>query len=112
MEKMTQSKQKFDFIYNPKLDIKEPVLYVPLNYLSATEKAEYFLEANKIAAEIPSKIQQLDKQYMQLHDELAGNDEHFFDLFEEMNQISEKICELNVLYLRIEGHFIQRDGAL
>lgn len=114
MSKRMDTQEKYDFSYNEFLDIREPVVVAPIDDWTAEEWSEFHAEASKIAAEIPYKIKLLDIEYMDKHEQLGEHvDEHnFFELMDELTKISEKICALNVLYLNLEGKFIQSDNPL
>lgn len=113
MQKTKSEGTKFVFEYNPKIKLKVPVLKVPLEQLNAAELSEYQYEASKLAADIPAEISQLDQVYMEKYTQLQeAKEQHFFQKMNELNIISDAICELNVLYLKIQGQFLQSDRPL
>lgn len=101
---------KFNFIYDDRIEMDMPVIYVPIEQWNPEDKVEFFDRTQGISSKIPSKIQEFDKRYMKKYDELQYHPEMFFEIMEELNDLSGKISELNVLYLRIEGKFLHSDG--
>lgn len=101
---------KFNFVYDDRTELEVPVIYVPMEYWEPQEKAEFYDRAQSITSKIPAKILELDKRYMTKYEELQENPDDFFTIMDELNDLSGKISELNVLYLRIEGHFLQSGG--
>ncbi|RKD25086.1 hypothetical protein BEP19_04500 [Ammoniphilus oxalaticus] len=100
---------KFKFEYNEKIELEKPLILVPMERWNQREIDEYYGKARKISAQIPSRIRQLDEQYMEKYESLQLNPDDFFEIMEELNGISSKISELNALYLKIEGKHLQSD---
>lgn len=101
---------KFNFIYDDRIELEMPVIYVPLEQWNPEETAEFFDKTQGISSKIPAKIHEFDKRYMKKYEELQHQPEMFFEIMEELNDLSGKISELNVLYLRIEGTFLHAGG--
>jgi hypothetical protein len=100
----------YRFVYDPRIEIEVPVLTKPLDSFSKEDLDSFYEQAQMISAKIPAKIQELDKRYMAKYDMLHDHPELFFEIMDELNEISGKISELNVWFLHLEGRFIQTDG--
>lgn len=101
---------KFDFIYEPRIELEMPVIHIPMEDWEAAEVAEFYDKAQSITAKIPAKILEFDKLYMRKYEELQARPDDFFEIMDDLNELSGKISELNVLYLRIEGSFLHAGG--
>lgn len=99
----------YTFDYDKRLGIDLPVLNVPFESLDEDERGKFFKELRAISASIPEKIKLLDEEYMEKYEELEKDIDNFYEIMDELNDISKKISELNVWFLKIEGHFIQQD---
>ncbi|RXT04133.1 hypothetical protein [Ammoniphilus sp. CFH 90114] len=101
---------KYTFIFDDRIELDMPVIYVPVEQWDQEETAAFFEKTQGITSQIPAKIQEFDKRYMQKYEELQHRPESFFEIMDELNELSGKISELNVLYLRIEGTFLHAGG--
>ncbi|MFC4077169.1 hypothetical protein [Salinithrix halophila] len=98
----------YERVHDERLRVDRPVLYVEYESLSEGEQQEFELLCQEICAQIPPRIKAFEEIYMDRFEALhqAENDEAFYHLLEEMNDISSRIADLNVLFLHIEGNFI------
>lgn len=96
------------FKQDKELGIKVPVFNIPFYELTEKEQKKLLSEARKEIAKIPTRIKELDEQYLNLYQQLETKPEHFFDIMEELNHLSVQICALNVWFYQIEGYFIQQ----
>jgi len=101
---------KYAFVYDPRIEMNMPVIYEPMEEWTSEEMAHFNDQALSITAQIPAKILEFDKRYMKKYDALEEDPERFFEIMEDLNELSGKISELNVLYLRLEGKFLQTGG--
>ncbi len=101
---------KFNFIYDPRIELDMPVIHIPMENWEAAEIADFYDKTQAITSKIPAKILEFDKIYMKKYEELQSRPEDFFEIMEALNDLSGKISELNVLYLRIEGSFLHGDS--
>jgi hypothetical protein len=101
---------KFGFEYNPRIELEVPVFFVPFEQLTQQDLAEFYHEVQMVTSKIPVKIQELDRRYMANYEKLEERPDQFFEIMDELNEISGKISELNVWFLNLEGKFIQTDG--
>jgi hypothetical protein len=101
---------KYEFMYNSRVEIDMPVIHVPLEQWDTDERAHFYEKAQTVSSKIPAKILEFDKLYMKKYDELQQHPEAFFEIMDELNELSGKISELNVLYLRLEGTFLHAGG--
>jgi hypothetical protein len=100
---------KYALKQDERLGVMKPVLFVPYEELSDHEQAEFELMCQKVCAKIPEAIKTLERTYMDYFEQLDQVDEtRFYDLMGEMNEISSCICDLNLLYLWIEGNFLAK----
>lgn len=99
------AKPAFEFRYDEEIDLMRPVLHVDYESLNPEERQEFEWRLQQVSAQIPDRIQQFEQDYMHLYETLKAteDDEAFFRINEEMNKVSKKISELNLLYLQIEG---------
>lgn len=101
---------KFNFIYDPRIELDMPVIHIPMEAWEAAEIAEFYEKTQAITSKIPAKILEFDKLYMRKYEELQVRPDDFFEIMDDLNELSGKISELNVLYLRIEGTFLHAGG--
>lgn len=101
---------KYEFVYDPRTEIDMPVIYTPFEEWSTEEKSEFYQKTQVISSKIPAKILEFDKRYMNKYEELHDKPDAFFEIMDELNELSGKISELNVLFLRIEGTFLFSGG--
>ncbi|HJV47495.1 MAG TPA: hypothetical protein VJ824_17390 [Bacillota bacterium] len=101
---------KFEFVYDPRIELNSPIIKIPVEEWTTEDLHQFYEEAQDVTAKIPAKILEFDKIYMQKYEELQYRPEDLFDIMEELNELSGKICELNVLYLRLEGKFLYSGG--
>ncbi|WP_134701484.1 hypothetical protein [Ammoniphilus sp. YIM 78166] len=100
---------KYNFVYDRRIELDMPVIYVPFEEWNSEETAAFYERTQGITSKIPAKILEFDKRYMKKYEELQSRPEAFFEIMDELNELSGKISELNVLFLRLEGTFIQSD---
>jgi hypothetical protein len=98
---------KYTFKYDPRIELDVPFLYVPFEEFSQEEKTEFYSQIQDVTAKIPAKILELDRHYMNKYQELDTRPDDVFEIMYELTELSKKICELNVLFLHLEGRFIQ-----
>ncbi len=105
MQVMKMAKPAFEFRYDEEINLMRPVLHVDYESLNLEERQEFDWGLQQISAQIPDRIQQFEQEYMNLYETLKSteDDASFFRINEEMNKVSKKISELNLLYLHIEG---------
>ncbi|SFS47022.1 hypothetical protein [Marininema halotolerans] len=103
------SKTTYELVFDQRLQIRKPLLHVDYEELSLEEQEQFEWLCQEICAEIPPRIQELEAIYMKSFEVLyfAEDDATFFQLTTEMNELSCLIADLNVLFLHIEGKFIQ-----
>lgn len=99
--------QEFEFVYDEEIGIEKPILYVPLERLSQSDRSILFHKIEQISGQIPERIRELEEQYEQMYNAYTqqepANDEQFYDNMEAINALSRKIGELNIWYLRMQG---------
>lgn len=100
---------KYSFFYNEKLGIKTPELHVEFEEMLPSEQDELLTKARKEAAKIPDRIKQFEEIYMQTYNDLENYPERFFELMDQLNELSAIIFELNIWFYKIEGKFLQQD---
>lgn len=102
------NKAPFSFVFDPRLGLKRPCLYIEYEELTSEQQEAFELGCLQICAEIPEQIRQLERQYMIYYAQLADvADESVFDeLNAKMNDLSSRINDLNLLYLTIEGTYL------
>ncbi|MBA4492726.1 hypothetical protein ACFO25_09475 [Paenactinomyces guangxiensis] len=98
----------YEIRFDERLGIDRPVLHVDYETLSDEVQQEFEMKCQQICARIPERIKRFEREYMERFEALkeAEDDEIFFNLTDEMNEISKIICDLNILFLYIEGTFI------
>ncbi|MBD1373168.1 hypothetical protein IC620_12460 [Hazenella sp. IB182357] len=97
----------YEIYFDDRLGMNRPRLLVDYDSLSAEQQQEFELKCQEICSYIPERIKAFESRYMSYYEQLKeADDETFFLYNEEMNQISEIICDLNLLYLYIEGNFL------
>lgn len=102
------SDQPYELCYDTRLQIERPYLHVRIDELSEVEREAFEVVCQQVCSRIPVQIQVFEKKYMERFTALesAEEDDMFFDLLQEMNEISSCISDLNVLFLQIEGRFL------
>ncbi|MBA4544174.1 MULTISPECIES: hypothetical protein [Thermoactinomyces] len=98
----------FEFRYDQRLGIKRPFLHQEYEALSKELQDEFELKCQEICSQIPERVKMLEREYMQKFNDLKEMDDEtsFLRLTEEMNELSRRICDLNILYLHIEGTYL------
>ena len=98
----------YEFRYDQRLQISKPHLYVTYEELSEEQREEYELLCQRACSGIPDQIHSLEEAYMACFEQLTTveDDDQFHTLLDEMNELSSRISDLNVLYLQLEGHFL------
>lgn len=105
------AERPYEFRYDARLGIDRPVLHVAYERLSKAEREAFEYKCQQVCSRIPLRIQALERTYMTRYAELehAEADTDYFAILNEMNDISSRISELNVLFLHIEGRFLASD---
>lgn len=100
--------KRYEWRYDSRLQIERPHLRVDLEDLTMEEREEFEVMCQQACSQIPVRIQSLEKEYMEKFKvlERMEEDDDFFTLLNEMNEISSRISDLNVLFLHIEGRFL------
>lgn len=100
--------QLYELYYDPRLKIERPLLHVDYEELSEAERAEFEVMCQRVCSRIPVQIQSFEKAYMERFETLeqTEEDDAFYAMLNEMNEISSCISDLNVLFLHIEGRFL------
>jgi hypothetical protein len=97
---------KYTMKQDERLGLARPVLLTPYDQLNTEEQASFELLCQSVCARIPETIKQFELKYMENFEALEWVDEEkFYQLMSEMNEISSCICDLNLLFLWIEGNF-------
>lgn len=98
----------FELIYDERLRIQRPLLHVEYESLTPMLQSEFELLCQQVCAQIPEEIKRFEVEYLQVFDQLkdVDDEQQFLMLNEKMNDISSRICDLNLLFLHIEGTFI------
>lgn len=100
---------KYTTKQDTRLGVLRPVLLASYEELNEEEQASFELLCQEVAAQIPEAIKRLERTYMGKFEQLSEVDERgFFQLTTEMNEISSCICDLNLLFLWIEGNFLAK----
>lgn len=100
---------KYTISQDDRLGLARPVLLTPYDKLNEEEQASFELLCQSVCAGIPEAIKRFERKYMQHFDALDEVDEtEFYQLMNEMNEISSCICDLNLLFLWIEGNFLSK----
>jgi hypothetical protein len=98
---------KYTLKQDERLGIPKPVLFVEYEKLSEEEQARFELMCQTVCAKIPEAIKVFERRYMDYFERLDQvDDTAFYEIMGEMNEISSCICDLNLLYLWIEGNFL------
>jgi hypothetical protein len=98
---------KYTLQQDHRLGVPRPVLFVDYEALCAEEQASFELLCQTVCAQIPEAIKRIELQYMERFTKLDQVEEdEFYTLMDEMNELSSCICDLNLLYLWIEGNFL------
>lgn len=98
----------YEISFDERLGIDRPYLHVDYEDLPTEVQHEFEMKCQEICARIPEQIKKFESKYMKCFEELkeAESDDAFFQLTDEMNEISKVICDLNLLFLHIEGTYI------
>ncbi|MFS8512646.1 MAG: hypothetical protein LOD87_02850 [Planifilum fulgidum] len=98
----------YEWRFDPRLNIDRLILHVDPDRLTQEEKTELALRYQEMAAQIPAQVKAFERRYMACYEELkqAEDDESFYSLIDEMNDLSSRISDLNILYLEIEGRYL------
>lgn len=102
------SERWYELVHDERLRIERPVLHVAYDQLSQEQQDEFEMVCQRVCAQIPPQIKRLEQAYMDCFERLkqADGDEVFYKIMKKMNDISSQICDLNVLFLQIEGSFL------
>jgi hypothetical protein len=106
-------KQPFEFVYNEEIGIEIPVLHVPFDQLSKEQLDELYHKMEQISGQIPERIRELERKYREMYDKFteSDGDKNFYEGMGKINELSRKIGELNIWYLRMQGrHLTQYQG--
>ncbi|WP_039944531.1 hypothetical protein [Thermicanus aegyptius] len=100
--------EKYEFHYVEELGIEIPHLYVPYDELSEDEKEDLQVKFEEISGKIPERIQALEKEYRDSYYLFAKepSEDAFYHGMEYLNRLSRNICELNILYLQMQGNHL------
>lgn len=98
----------YEFRFDERLGIHRPLLHVEYEELPEEVRQEFELKCQEICARIPEQIKRLEQEYLERYEALkeAEDDKSFYRLTDEMNEISKNICDLNILFLYIEGTYL------
>lgn len=98
----------YELRYDPRLRIERPYLNVDYEALSKTEREEFEVICQTVCSCISLQIRSFEKAYLERFEALerTEDDDAFYVLLDEMNEISSCISDLNVLFLHIEGRFL------
>ena len=96
--------------FDERLQVDRPFLNVDYEQLTEEERSQFELMCQEICAHIPEKIKEFEKKYMEKFEALkeAEEEEQFLAITDEMNELSSIICDLNLLFLYIEGTYIAK----
>ncbi|CCQ97277.1 conserved hypothetical protein [[Clostridium] ultunense Esp] len=97
-------KKAFEFRYDREIGIEIPEIHVPVAELSETERNEFLHRLEQISGQIPDRIRELEHSFTKLYDQSTEQDgDGFFERMEKIVDLSRRIGELNIWYLRIQG---------
>jgi hypothetical protein len=98
----------FEFCYDNRLGVLLPLLHVEYEEMPKALQDEFEYKCQEICSQIPEQIKQLERAYMEKYEALQeiDDEEHFLQLNDELNDLSKRICDLNLLYLHIEGTYL------
>lgn len=97
-------KKSYEFRYDREIGIEVPEFHVPVSELSEAERDEVLHRLEQISGEIPERIRELEHSFNNLYDQSAEHDgEGFFERMEKVVDLSRRIGELHLWYLRIQG---------
>ncbi|WP_141201759.1 hypothetical protein [Paludifilum halophilum] len=101
-------RESYEFPWDERLQVHRPLLHVEYEEMPPEVQHTFELKCQEVCAQIPPQIKVFEQRYMDRFEALnqAREDEDFFGLMEEMNELSSCISDLNILFLHIEGHFI------
>lgn len=102
------SEKLYEIRFDERLQVDRPYLNIKYEDLPEKIQQEFELKCQEICSQIPEKIKSWEQKYMFRFEELRDveDEKDFLKLTEEMNEISSVICDLNILFLTIEGSFI------
>jgi len=100
----------YEVRYDRRLKIDRPFLHIDYEELSEAEREEFELICQEICSKIPDQIKAWEQEYNNKYESLkeADDEEVFYQLTDELNEISSRICDLNLLFLYIEGTYISQ----
>ncbi|PTM60060.1 hypothetical protein [Desmospora activa] len=98
----------FAFPFDERLGVRRPRLFVAYEELSREYLHRFELGCQEVCSDIPERIRLFERRYMHLFEALNGieREAEMDRILEEMNDLSSRIADLNVLYLHIEGTYI------
>lgn len=98
----------YEMYYDERLQIHRPILHVDYNELEKPLQAEFELLCQQVCANIPEQIKRFEEVYLQTFESLKEieDEDQFLAINEQMNDLSSRISDLNILFLHIEGSFI------
>jgi hypothetical protein len=102
------TKALYEFRFDERLGVVRPWLHVDYEDLPPEKQHEFELRCQEVLARIPEKIKEWEQVYMNRFEALqkAEDEKAFFMINEELNDISSILCDLNLLYLHIEGTWL------
>lgn len=105
---MKFNKEYFRFLFDERLQVNRPYLLCDYEEMPEEVQDDFELRCQQVSAEIPEKIEALEREYMHLFDQLqeTAEDDRFDQLMDQMNDLSSKIFDLNLLYVGIEGKYL------
>jgi len=101
-------KAPFSFQYDERLGVMRPRLEVEYEEMPKALQHEFELRCQQICSQIPERIKELEREYMKRYEALKeiDDEDEFLRVNDEMNELSRTICDLNLLYLHIEGVYL------
>ncbi|SFX72971.1 hypothetical protein SAMN04487866_12029 [Thermoactinomyces sp. DSM 45891] len=98
----------YEMIYDSRLQIRRPILHVDYDELESDVQAEFELLCQQVCACIPEQIKCFEIEYLMTFDSLkeVEDEKLFFAINEQLNDLSSRISDLNILFLHIEGSFV------
>lgn len=101
-------KAPFSIEFDERLGVYLPQLEVEYEQMSKEHQHEFELQCQQICSQIPERIRVLEQEYMKIYEALkeAEDDAEFMRYNDQMNELSRTICDLNLLYLHIEGSYL------
>jgi len=98
-------REAFEFVYNEEIGIETPILHIPYEQLSKEELDALHHKMEKVSGQIPERIRELEQKYKELYKQFTEqeSDSQFYEGMNRINELSRKIGELNIWYLRMQG---------